>query len=302
VARWAPLSLAAGTPGSSPVANWTGRLSGIRLIPAAPLAALALMIVVAVAAPILTPHDPVKNDLPHSLMPPAWVHGGSAAFPLGTDTFGRDVLTRLMYGARVSLGVAALSLLIASTIGVVVGLIAGYAGGWLGSALMRLADIILALPMLLVALAIAVAVGPSFTNIVLLIGFMLWPRIARLIRADTLTLKQTEFVRYASAIGVPNWIIVIRHVLPNVMPTLLVATTLEVGHVVLVEAALSFLGAGLPPPQPSWGVMVADGRALIATGWWIALFPGLAITICVLTFNLLGDWLRDRLDPKLKAG
>jgi peptide/nickel transport system permease protein len=257
------------------------------------------MVTIAIAAPLLTPYSPVQADLRNYLEPPAWA-GGTIAHPIGTDTFGRDVLSRLLFGARVSLSVALFSLLIATTMGALVGLTAGYLGGAIDSVLMRFVDMVLALPTVLMALAIAIALGPSYTNMILIIGFMIWPRTARLLRAETMLLKQQEFARYARAVGVPGWLIVLRHVLPNVMPTLLVAVTLEVGHVILLEATLSFLGAGIPPPQPSWGVMVADGRALIGTGWWIALFPGLAIMVTVMSCNLLGDWLRDHFDPKFR--
>jgi peptide/nickel transport system permease protein len=269
-------------------------------MPAVPLAILAIIAVAALAAPLLTPYDPVKTRLIDALLPPAWVDGGTAEHLLGTDRFGRDSFSRLLYGARVSLSVAAVSLLMATVIGTTVGVVAGYRGGWVGSVLMRLVDMVLSLPLILVALALAVALGPSFANLILVIGLLIWPRIARLIRAETLVLKEQEFVRYSRAIGVSGWIIVARHVLPNVFPTMLVAVTLEIGHVILLEAGLSFLGAGMPPPQASWGVMIADGRALIATGWWIALFPGLAIVITSMTSNALGDWLRDHFDPKLK--
>lgn len=270
------------------------------LIPALPIGVLVIIGVAGVAAPFLTPYDPVRNDLINSLLPPFWVDGGSTDHLLGTDSFGRDVFTRLLYGARVSLGVAAFALVIAVTIGTVVGVTAGYLGGLVDSILMRLTDILLGLPTLLVALVIAIAVGPSFQNLVLVLGLLIWPRIARLIRGETLVLKQTDFVRYSKAIGVSPWSTVARHVFHNVLPTLLVATTLEVGAVILREASISFLGAGLPPPQASWGVMIADGEALIATGWWITLAPGLAIVITVLSSNTLGDWLRDRLDPKTR--
>lgn len=276
------------------------RVRRLHLMPGLPLAILAGFIVVGIAAPLLTTHDPVRNDLVHQLLPPAWVDGGSTANLLGTDGFGRDVFTRLLYGARVSLSVAVFSLLIAVTISTVVGVTAGYIGGWVDSVLMRLSDIVNTIPTILLALVLAAWLGPSFTMLVLVLGFLIWPRIARLIRGETLVLRRTDFVRYAEAIGVRGWVVVMRHILHNVLPTLLVATTLEIGRVILLEASLSFLGAGLPAPQASWGVMIADGRALIATGWWVALFPGLAITIVVLSSNALGDWLRDRLDPKTR--
>lgn len=269
----------------------------IRWMPAVPIVILGTIILASLAAPLLTDHNPVKSDLINSLQPPAWVKGGSAGHLLGTDGFGRDVFARLLYGGRVSLTVAAISLIIAVTIGTTLGVAAGYVGGSFDSLVMRLVDMLLALPKIIVALTLAVAVGPSFTNLVLVLGLLTWPQIARLVRAETLLLKQGEFVRYANAIGVHRWGIWLRHVFPNILPTLLVATTLEVGAVILAEASLSFLGAGLPPPQASWGVGIADGRSLIATGWWIALFPGLAITATVLAFNALGDWLRDYGDP-----
>lgn len=269
-----------------------------RLVPALPLAVLLLMVGLSVIAPVLTEYSPVRQDLGTTLIPPAWADAGSADHLLGTDGFGRDVLTRLLYGARVSMSVGVFTMVIAVVIGTVMGVAAGYAGGWIDSILMRLTDIMLALPTLLVGLVVAIVIGPSFWNLVLLLGVLSWPRIARLLRGETLALKQTEFVRYAGAIGVSKWTIRRRHVLPNILPTLLVATTLEIGSVILTEAALSFLGAGIPPPQASWGVMISDGQGLIATGWWIALLPGLAVGVTVLSTNALGDWLRDHFDPK----
>jgi peptide/nickel transport system permease protein len=271
---------------------------GRRGLPVLPVIILVVFVFVAITASRLTPYDPIQNDLTNSLTPPAWVDGGSSAHLLGTDSFGRDVFTRLLYGVRVSFLVAVLCLLIAVTIGVAVGVVSGYVGGLLDSLLMRIVDVMLALPMFLVALVLAIAVGASFRNLVLIVGLLLWPRIARLIRGEALLLKHQEFVRYSRAIGVPARSIMWRHVIPNVLPTLLVATTLEVGHVILLESSLSFLGAGIPQPQASWGVMIADGRALIATGWWIALFPGISIVLVVMSWNAIGDWLRDRFDPK----
>jgi peptide/nickel transport system permease protein len=286
--------------------SWLARLLAvlrprrIGLMPALPITVLAIVFGAGLAAPILTPYDPVRNDLINNLLPPAWVEGGTMDHLLGTDGFGRDVLTRLLYGARVSVAVAGLSLLIAVALGTTTGVVAGFVGGSVDSILMRMVDVLLALPTILVAMVVAVAVGPSFQNLVIILGVLNSPRLARIIRGETMLLKQHDFMRYASAIGVPRSVIVMKHVLPNILPTLMVVTTLEVGAVVLAEASLSFLGAGLPPPTASWGVMISDGRALIATGWWIALFPGLAITITVLGTNGLGDWLRDYLDPKTR--
>ena len=291
----------AAVPVSAPRWAAVRRRRRLRLSPTLPLLVFTVLIGVAVFAPFLTPYDPVKHSLINSLEPPFWATGGSIEHPLGTDGFGRDILARLMFGARASMSVAALALAIAVAIGLTVGLVAGFVGGRVDSILMRAADVVLALPTILVALSVAIAVGPSFTNLVLIIGFLIWPQMARLVRGETLLLRRSEFVRYAVAIGVPSWLIILRHVLPNLVATLVVAVTLEIGHVILLEASLSFLGAGLPPPSPSWGAMISDGRALIATGWWIALFAGLAILLSVLTFNNLGDWLRDRLDPRLRG-
>jgi peptide/nickel transport system permease protein len=275
-------------------------LGRLAVAPGVPLLVLSILTLVALAAPLIAPNNPIREQLIDSLLPPAWLSGGTKAHLLGTDVFGRDILSRLIYGARISLGVAALAILMSATLGTVAGVVAGFAGSWLDAVIMRIVDVLLSLPLVLVALALGAALGPSFTNVVIVIGLLIWPRIARQIRGKTLVLKRRDFVQYARVVGVPPWAIIVRHILPNVAPTLLVMATLQIGTVILLEASLSFLGAGVQPPQPSWGVMVSDGRALIATGWWIALFPGLAIAVTVLMFNTLGDWLRDHLDPSLK--
>lgn len=272
------------------------------LVPALPLAVIAVLVVAALAAPWLSPHDPVVGDLADRLIPPAWMEGGSSAHILGTDTFGRDVLTRLIYGVRTSLSVVALSLAVAVMIGTTVGVVAGHFGGWLDAFLMRVVDVMLSVPPILLAIAVAVAVGPSFRNVVLILGFLIWPGIARLIRGETLGLTHRDFVRYSMASGLGKRHILTRHVFPNVLPILLVAVTLETASVILTEASLSFLGAGIPPPHPSWGVMIEEGGALIATGWWIAFFPGVLMIVTVLAFNSIGDWLRDYLDPTTRLG
>jgi peptide/nickel transport system permease protein len=185
-------------------------------------------------------------------------------------------------------------------ISTVVGVTAGFAGGWIDSVLMRFADVVNTVPTLMLALVLAAWIGPSFVMVVTVLGLLIWPRIARLIRGETLVIRKTDFIRYSEAIGVSAYRVVLWHVIRNILPTLLVAMTLEIGRVIILEASLSFLGAGIPPPQASWGVMIADGRALVATGWWVALVPGLAITLVVLASNAIGDWLRDRLDPRVR--
>lgn len=276
------------------------RLGRPSLVPVLPIFLIVLVTFLSIFAPLFTSYGPNAQDLRNALQPPFFINGGDWAHPLGTDSFGRDIWTRILYGGRVSLSIAALSLVLGATIAVLVGISAGYFGGGLDSALMRVTDMFLALPTLIVALAIAIALGPSYINLILIVGLMIWPRTARLVRADTLLIKRQDYARYARAIGVPTWILVFRHVLPNVMPTILVMVTLEVGAVILLEASLSFLGAGIPPPNPSWGTIIADGRGLIASGWWIALFPGIVISIMVMSTNVLGDWLRDRLDPMFR--
>ena len=290
------------TQANSPLRQASGRATRRRwrLVPALPIAVLALFAIAAICAPLLTPHDPVKSNLLYSLQPPMWIDGGDSTYPLGTDRFGRDVLTRLLYGARVSFSVVVASLVIAIVIGVPVGVFAGYVGGWIDSIVMRFVDVLLSLQTILVGLVVAIALGPSFFNLVWVIGLLLWPTIARLLRGEALILKNQDFIRYSRAIGVGRWAIFFRHLLPNILPALLVVMTLQIGAVILLEASLSFLGAGMPAPQASWGVMIDDGRALIATGWWVALFPGLAITATVLASNTFGDWLRDRFDPKTR--
>jgi len=289
-----PAGLWEGAP-STPRA-WRGKWTPI--VCGAVIAALTLA---ALAAPLL-PHDPLHQDLTSRLLPPAWVGGGSSDHLLGTDGYGRDVLSRLVYGARVSLGVAALAITMGTLLGATTGVVAGYFGGWIDAVLMRAVDLMLSLPALLVGIAVAIALGPSTRNVVLIITVLIFPRIARQIRGDALAIRHQDFVQYARGAGRSRAQIMVRHILPNVTPTLLVMITLEVGHVVLLEATLSFLGAGVPPPAASWGTMVSDGRALLSTGWWVSLFPGLLIVVTILALNTLGDWLRDYLDPRLKQG
>jgi peptide/nickel transport system permease protein len=264
------------------------------------LAVLALLVICAVFAPLLTPYSPTEGELGDRLDPPMWQERGSPAHPLGTDRQGRDILARIIYGTRVSLSVSLLAIFVSGTIGVAIGLIAGYCGGWVDAVLMRLTDVALSLPAILIALVLAVVVGASFTNVIVVIGLVLWPRYARQVRGEARSLMHQEFVALARIAGCSPWRIMLVHLLPNLVPTLLVLATLQVGDVIIFESTLSFLGVGLPPPLPAWGLMVADGRTLITSAWWVSVLPGLAIMITVLAMNLLGDWVRDRLDPRLR--
>jgi peptide/nickel transport system permease protein len=266
------------------------------------LAVIAVVVLVAVFAPALSPSDPVKNRLLDRLTPPMWASGGSARHPLGTDTLGRDVLSRLLHGARVSLLVGVAAVLIAGAMGVALGLVAGYRGGWPDDLLMRVGDIQLAFPVLLLGVAVISVLGASLTNMVLVLGASGWVTYARIARGETLSLKEREFVAAARALGAPARHLVTRHLLPNVLPPIVVVATFSVARTIIAEASLSFLGLGLPPPAPSWGAMLDEGRNYITTGWWLALFPGLAILLLVLAINLCGDWLRDALDPRMEKG
>ena len=271
----------------------------IGLVPWLPAVVLVTLIAVGVLAPLMAPYPPLQGSLGDKLLPPAWLAGGSWSHPLGTDLLGRDILSRVFYGARTSLGVAALAVLVSGTIGTTIGLIAGYFGGTLDAFLMRLTDVALSLPLILVAIVLVAALGASFANVVLVIVLLLWPRYARQIRGETLALRERDFVALARIANCSHFRIIRRHILPNVVPTLLVLVTLQSGYVVLLESTLSFLGAGIPPSTPAWGLMISEGRTVIETAWWVVVWPGLAIVALVLSGNLLGDWLRDRLDPTL---
>ena len=271
-----------------------------RFIPTIPLIIIGSFVFIAVFANFLAPYDPTEVKLRDSMIPPIWAEGGTSEHWLGTDFHGRDQLTRLFFGARVSLSVSALTMLFSITIGVFFGVISGYFGGKLDVLLMRVVDISLAYPPILIAIVLAVIFGPSFGNVILIIVLVYWSRVARIIRGEALALKGQDFVTLASLAGASHIRIMLKHILPGVIPSILVLATLELGSVVLFEASLSFLGVGIPPPNPSWGVMVSDGRGQINTGWWLSLFPGLAILLLVLSFNQVGDWLRDRADPRLQ--
>jgi peptide/nickel transport system permease protein len=271
-----------------------------RQLPWFPGTVLAALVLTAAFAAYLAPQSPTEGDISRKLIPPVWMERGTWEHPLGTDRFGRDVLSRIIYGSRISLTVSLIAIGVAGTVGTGLGLIAGYRGGFTDAFLMRLTDIGLSLPIVLIAVVLVAVSEPSFGNVILVIALLLWPRFARQVRGETLSIKQQDFVSLAVVAGRSSWWIMSRHIFPNVVPTLLVITTLQVGYVILLEGTLSFLGVGVPPPNPAWGLMIADGRGFLATAWWISLFPGLAMLLIVLAVNLMGDWLRDHLDPKLR--
>ena len=273
------------------------RLRSYPLVPAFVL--LVLLIFPAITADWLAPHDPVHGSVKDRRQPPVFF-GGTWKYPLGTDRIGRDILSRIMYGARVSLFISLVGIFVGGIIGATLGMLAGYFGGWIDTVIMRLVDISLALPAILLALVLAAATGPSFQTIIVVVAFVLWALYARQVRGEVLSIRERDFVARARVAGASRARIMARHILPNVTNTIIVLATLQVGSVIILEAALSFLGLGIPRPTPAWGIMVADGRQLIVSAWWISFFPGLAITLTVFSLNLLGDWLRDRLDPKLK--
>ncbi|MCC7427900.1 MAG: ABC transporter permease [Alphaproteobacteria bacterium] len=261
---------------------------------------VALFVLLCAAAPLLPVPEPTQSNLRARLMPPTLSWDAIGAHPLGTDNIGRDMLSRILYGGQLTLAIGAAAVVLGGFVGVLLGILAGFRGGITDRILMRLVDIQLAFPLMLLALIVAAALGPSVRNLIIVLALTSWTRYARIVRGQTLALREREFVQSARAIAASPWRIMTRHILPNVMTPALVVATLELARVIILEAALSFLGLGVQPPWPSWGRMLAEGRTYMASAWWIAAFPGLAIMLTVLSVNLLGDWLRDYFDPKLR--
>ena len=269
--------------------------------PTVPLAILAFLVFIAVFANVLAPYNPEIGNLGDRFRPPAWQAGGSSAHLLGPDHIGRDVLSRLFFGARVSLVVGFTAVVFAGIVGTTLGILAGYLGGWVDQIIMRVTDTWLALPALTFAIFLAAIIGPSEMNIVIILGLVYWTRYARVVRGEVLSLKEREFVRLAIVAGCSQWTIMRRHIMPNVVNSAIVLATLMLGVVIVTEASLSFLGVGVPPPKPAWGLMLADGKkGLMAGYWWLTVLPGTGIMLLVLSANLLGDWLRVKLDPQLR--
>lgn len=268
--------------------------------PVIPVAIVLILVFVAVFAELVSPHDPLEGDLEDVRVPPAWDEEGSSKFLLGTDHIGRGVLSRMIFGARISLLVASVVLVAGAALGTVVGLVSGYIGGLVDEALMRLVDFVFALPFIVVALVASVVWGPSLELVIILLALFTWAPFARQVRAETLQLKTTDYVALARVAGASGLRIALKHILPGVVNTVMVLSSLQVGSLILTESVLSFLGVGIPPPQPSWGSMVSEGRQYVATDWWISFFPGCAILLIVFSMNFFGDWLRDKLDPRLR--
>ncbi|MBI4277772.1 MAG: ABC transporter permease [Armatimonadetes bacterium] len=265
------------------------------------VAALVLCVALAAAlTPWLALRDPFKIETRVRLKPPGTRFADGTVALLGTDAVGRDVLSRILWGARISLVIGLFAVIVAGAIGVLAGLLAGYYGGWAEHVLMRLADIQLGFPGIMLALAVTAVLGPSVPNLIISLGITRWVSYARLVRGVVLSLREREYVEAARALGAPDRRILRRHILPGITPVLVVLATVEVGRVIIVEASLSFLGLGIQAPQPSWGGMVADGRAYLSTAWWVSTFPGLAIGLTTTAVGLLGDGLRDALDPRLR--
>ena len=283
-----------------PANRWAAWFRAFRRLPVIPVAIIVILIIVAVFAELTAPNHPLEGDLDDRNTPPAWDAEGKSKFLLGTDHIGRGILSRMIFGARVSLLVAGTVLVAGAALGTVVGLVSGYLGGLVDEALMRLVDFVFALPFIVVALVASVVWGASLELVIILLALFTWAPFARQVRAETLQLKTTDYVALARVAGASGLRIALKHILPGVVNTVMVLSSLQVGSLILTESVLSFLGVGIPPPQPSWGSMVSEGRQYVATAWWISFFPGFAILLIVFSMNFFGDWLRDKLDPRLR--
>ena len=289
------------TIGIGPLARARSVGGALRRMPVIPLVMLGALMLAALFAPIVAPHPPLEIDLSAALAPPFYHEGGSLDHPLGTDRLGRDILSRVIYGGQVSLLLAFSVLAIGGTVGVALGLVSGYVGGALDSLIQRAVEAVLSLPTIMVALVFVFVLGQSFSSVVLILAPFITASFARMVRGEALAVRNMNYVALARVAGASHLRIIARHILPNVAGTIIVIATLEIGALILVEASLSFLGVGVPPPTPAWGLMVDDGREYLATRYWLSLFPGLAIVVTVLSINWIGDWLRNALDPKRQA-
>jgi peptide/nickel transport system permease protein len=272
-------------------ATWPARLS---------LVILLLSLACALAPSLIAPRDAYAQDLALRLLPPVWDERGQAGYWLGADQLGRDTLSRIVHGARITLLVSVLAVLVSGVVGVAAGLAAGFYRGWTDAVILRLIDMQLAFPLILLVIAVVAVVGPSLTNLVIVMGLSGWPRFARIVRGSVLTVRHLEFVDAARALGASRPRVMAQHILPNILSAIIVYASFEVARMILLEATLSFLGLGVQPPTPTWGGMIAEGRRYLNQSWTVAIAPGLAIAAVILAFNILGDALRDALDPQLE--
>jgi ABC-type dipeptide/oligopeptide/nickel transport system permease subunit len=282
------------------MAEFLRELAGHRVALAGGIIVL-LFVLAAIFAPAITTHNPELGSLRQRLLPPAWMEGGQSDFPLGTDMQGRDLLTRIIYGARISLLVGFLTVAVSVLVGAVLGALAGYYRGWLDTVLSRFADLLMAFPFLIFAIAMMAFIGPGFSNLILALTFKGWVEFFRLSRGEIMSEKTREYVEAARALGRSHYAIIAAEILPNIVQSVFVLATLRLGFFIVTEASLSFLGLGIQPPTPAWGSMVSEGRDVMLTAWWVSTLPGLAIVLLVLSLNLFGEGLRDILDPRLKV-
>lgn len=285
-------------PGST---RMRGILRTLRGMPLLSLFIIAVVVFCGIFSDVLTPHDPEEPAPLLRLTPPAWQSGGDWSYPLGTDPVGRDILSRLIAGCRVSLIIGLTVVFIAGAIGTTIALVSGYFQGWADTILMRLTDAVISMPFLVIAVAVAGVLGASLRNLILVLGLLSWASYARILRGEVLRVKHNDFVTLARITGVPAWRILARHIFPNIANTLIVLATLQLGVTVIAAASLDFLGLGVPPPTPAWGSMLSEGRPYIARAWWVVTMPGAAIFVTVVATNLMGDWLRLKLDPKRRG-
>jgi peptide/nickel transport system permease protein len=269
-------------------------------MPLLPSAVLFVFIFLGLFGSYLMPHDPNEARFENALIPPLWQAGGKLSYPLGTDELGRDLASRLIGGTSISLQVGLVVVILAGFTGTMVALLSGFLGGWIDSLLMRFTDVMMSIPSLMIAIFLAAVIGPSKTNIIIILATVGWTHYARVLRGEVLRIKALEFIALARVAGCSKTRIMVRHIFPNMVNTLVVLATLQLGIVIIAESILSFLGLGVPPPDPAWGLMIAEGRVYISMAWWLCAWPGLAILAVVLSCNLLGDWLRVRLDPKFR--
>jgi peptide/nickel transport system permease protein/dipeptide transport system permease protein len=257
-----------------------------------------LFVLTALFAPLIAPHDPNATDLFRRLQPPAWMEGGDWSYALGCDALGRDILSRIIYGSRISIFIGTAVILVATTIGLIAGLAAGYMRGWVDVVISRIVDILLGFPYLIFAIGLMAMMGPGLVNIILALVYKEWVIPCRVVRGETLAARELEYVEAARALGASRTHIMMREILPNILSPVIVVSTIRMAHVIILEASLSFLGLGVQPPTASWGSMVADGRAFILQSWWVSTFPGIAILVLVLAINVASQGLRDAFDPR----